>query len=405
MATSYTDLYVNSSAANDTGDGSIGSPKQKLNSAVSLLDANTSACTIHCYGSAADTQAVTIANTRMASGVLLTIQTDEGANRPVGVWDTGKYRLEVSAANALYSNVTHLTVTGIQIKSTLSSSSTKNGITANPDASSTAVYTISKCIIRAEVSGTSDTLRAISCTYKASGTMTMYAWNNVIYDYINAGYSAIYGFWCDNSWTAYVYNNTFHNCGVGINRNNGTLTVKNNIVDGSGDTLAYVGTMTADYNATDGADEGGGGDHDVTFATFVFNNGDNGDFSLIAGTDQTVYEGGLADPSSGLFSDDIAGTTRTSPWSIGAFEYDGPAAQFARPASTVAAGNWDGFISGVDQNDSSNLDNYIDEETASDTDSIRSAASPSDDTCTVTLSSISTPDVGTVTMRVRCRTL
>jgi hypothetical protein len=81
------------------------------------------------------------------------------------------------------------------------------------------------------------------------------------------------------------------------------------------------------------------------------------------------------------------------------------AAQFARPASTVAAGNWDGFISGVDQNDSSNLDNYIDEETASDTDSIRSATSPSDDTCTVTLSSISTPDVGTVTMRVRCRTL
>ena len=79
--------------------------------------------------------------------------------------------------------------------------------------------------------------------------------------------------------------------------------------------------------------------------------------------------------------------------------------QFARPATTVAAGNWDGFISGVDQNDAANLDNYIDETTADDTDSIRSATSPSDDTCTIGLSAIETPVAGTVTMRIRARFL
>lgn len=87
-------------------------------------------------------------------------------------------------------------------------------------------------------------------------------------------------------------------------------------------------------------------------------------------------------------------------------EYTEPSAsQFARPSSVVAAGNWDGFIGGVDQNDAANLDNYIDETSADDNDSIRSGTTPTDDTATIGLSAIDTPQAGTVTMRIRARFL
>jgi hypothetical protein len=46
---------------------------------------------------------------------------------------------------------------------------------------------------------------------------------------------------------------------------------------------------------------------------------DNGDFSLVA--DGNCIGNGTDDPSSGLYSDDIIGTARTSTWDIGAFEY------------------------------------------------------------------------------------
>jgi hypothetical protein len=72
--------------------------------------------------------------------------------------------------------------------------------------------------------------------------------------------------------------------------------------------------------------------------------------------------------------------------------------QFARPSSDVADGNW---LNASSSN--TNLYASIDEETAADADYIRSGATPSSDTCTVGLSSISTPESGTVTMRIRAR--
>jgi hypothetical protein len=75
-----------------------------------------------------------------------------------------------------------------------------------------------------------------------------------------------------------------------------------------------------------------------------------------------------------------------------------PTGQFARPSSDVADGNWKNSEAVPDNVD---LFEYINEETASDTDYIVSGAAPTDDTCTVGLSPITTPQAGTVTMRIR----
>ena len=72
--------------------------------------------------------------------------------------------------------------------------------------------------------------------------------------------------------------------------------------------------------------------------------------------------------------------------------------QFARPAADRTDGNW------VSQVPSSlNLYQSIDETSYSDADYIRSGATPSNDTCTIDLSSIATPQAGTVTLRIRTR--
>jgi len=70
--------------------------------------------------------------------------------------------------------------------------------------------------------------------------------------------------------------------------------------------------------------------------------------------------------------------------------------QFARPVSDVSAGGWT-------PSSGSDLFAMVDEVTASDTDYIRSGASPANDAAVVTLGGMSTPAAGTVTLRVRVK--
>lgn len=75
-------------------------------------------------------------------------------------------------------------------------------------------------------------------------------------------------------------------------------------------------------------------------------------------------------------------------------------AQYGRPSSDVADGNWLNELA-----NNTNLYESINETSASDSDYIRSGTSPDNDTCTVGLSSMGTPGPGTVTMRIRARFL
>jgi len=86
--------------------------------------------------------------------------------------------------------------------------------------------------------------------------------------------------------------------------------------------------------------------------------------------------------------------------------YTAPTGQFARPSAYVADGNW---LNQNSRNHSTapaeDLYASIDEVTASDADYIRSGTAPTNDTCTVSLGTIATPDAGTVTIRIRGRFL
>ena len=97
-------------------------------------------------------------------------------------------------------------------------------------------------------------------------------------------------------------------------------------------TNCVAGNCTDDFNGTitianccsddgDGANPQGplGADWDNEFT-----DKDNGAFSLLVGGN--CVGNGTDDPGSGLYSDDIIGTVRTSTWDIGAFEYGAPAA-------------------------------------------------------------------------------
>jgi hypothetical protein len=75
--------------------------------------------------------------------------------------------------------------------------------------------------------------------------------------------------------------------------------------------------------------------------------------------------------------------------------FDSPAVrQHARPSADVSAGTW---------TPSAGLSLYamIDEEAADDADYITSALAPSADTAVMSLSAVSRPIAGTITMRVR----
>ena len=105
-------------------------------------------------------------------------------------------------------------------------------------------------------------------------------------------------------------------------RANGNFYAYNCIVFNNSDD--FKGTITIDHCASDdldgtnpvdispGATEAD--DWEACFTDYA-----NGDFSLKS--DSVCVGAGVDDPGSGLYSDDILGNTRTSPWDIGAFEY------------------------------------------------------------------------------------
>lgn len=117
-----------------------------------------------------------------------------------------------------------------------------------------------------------------------------------------------------------LYNCTVYNCqDYGIRRySSGTLNVYNCAVGDCGDdfngTIATIQNCCSDDGDGSNAQNPSGGDWDNEFT-----DKDNGDFSLLAGGN--CVGNGTDDPGSGLYSDDITGGGRTSPWDIGAFEY------------------------------------------------------------------------------------
>ena len=264
-----------------------------------------------CTSGAADTTGFTIAGWTTSATQYINIYGNV-SYRHAGVWDDTKYRISTGSSTSIniqasYTRISYLqfTVTG-GCDCVVSSTGTVTDVRI--------FNNISRC-----VSSTGSEFIYIS-NANVSGWKI---YNNIIYDHANSGIREATG----PVDCLRVYNNCISGCGVGILASlDRTITAVNNILVNctTGATAgAYDFHEGTDYNATDDSSigytvEGGGNSHDHVSHTFTFVGAT--DFHLQL-TDVGAIDLGLADPGSGLFSDDIDGVTRGATWDIGADEY------------------------------------------------------------------------------------
>lgn len=223
-----------------------------------------------------------------------------------GQWDASKYLIDVSDnCIVTYEN---LRIIGLQLDT---DAGAKSFFTENYDEGAALALHMSYCVCK----GTA----AISGVYlsgNAGSQMDVY--NNVIYSSADDGSGLLCAIGTMN-----CYNNTVRGFWKGMYQTGGTMVVKNCAVFLNNDD--FSGTIDIDNCASDDGD----GDNPQTLDNTdnyanEFTDSPNGDFTIVdAGS--VCDETGLDNPGSGLYSDDIAGTARSSTWDIGAFELAGAA--------------------------------------------------------------------------------
>jgi acid phosphatase family membrane protein YuiD len=271
---------------------------------------------------AADTTAVSISGWTTGVNNYVRIWTDPAENyRHKGVWDTSKYRLEVSNAHAIYSATNFIIIDGIQIKVT-DTSQFYYGIAARGiNAGDTTNIQISNNIINCDFSGGATNNYGIT-NYSTTTSNTFKYWNNIIYGTSNTGTGGIYM----DSGTLYAYNNTVANLYYGIRGSGGTTVIKNNIVQNT-TSSNYTGSFDAasanNISFDNTSPNSGGSDcggHSCRTQTVAFSDATNKDFHLAFADTAARKSGADLHADAGLlFSTDIDGHTRPNgAWDIGA---------------------------------------------------------------------------------------
>jgi hypothetical protein len=239
--------------------------------------------------------------------------------RHTGTYPSGnKYRIEVSNGSGIAIRDANIEIIGIAIRATDTGNSNTRGVLIT---TGSVGIKIDKCFIEGICSGTGTGYGI----YAYASTATIHVTNTVVRGW-NSGtdqhYAALYLY----SGTPYIYNCTFTKSYRGISSYNaGTHTIKNCIFFNNIDDIYTSGaTQVIDYCASDDLDgtnpvdiSPGATEADDWAACFT--DYANGDFSLKSTS--VCIGAGVDDPGSGLYSDDILGNARTSPWDIGAFEY------------------------------------------------------------------------------------
>jgi len=292
------------------------------------LVTNNEQWNIACYanGTTADITAVTIDGWTTGENNYIKVHTPTEttevgiSQRHSGVWDEGKYRLDITDnILPIYVNgVPYVHIEGLQIHIAENKTGIRFNLTSNGD-----MY-VGSCIIKN--SGITSAYDH-GILFQSSGISTGYAWNNIIYDFILSSSNSGISIRGENV-TGYIYNNTIFNCYYGINdigSPNGNIIAKNNIVQSC--INGYNGTFDAssDYNISD-VSQADADDVNATFdgyKTVSFTDSTNDDFHL-SSSDTSAKDAGtdLSSDSYLSFSTDIDGDTRPSPyWDIGADEY------------------------------------------------------------------------------------
>jgi hypothetical protein len=348
--------------------------------------------------SSAEANSVTIHNYTTDATRYINIYTTAACRHP-GNWDTSKYRIDLGTDGyAMQCAVTNLRLTGLQVNMTWAGGGDFAWpIRFAPDTPSEAVdIRINRCILR------SDDTPGLMMGVGLSGTYRVA--NTIVYNQAaSAGRTGIE--FSASNWDTYcyIYNCTVHGYGTGIAGTGGyDPYVKGCLFTGNTADTSSLTEGSCDYNVTDNSSLGYAAQtHDHVSHTFTFEAGTH-NFHLAAG--DTGARGLGVDLSGDTYwadsgAYDIDGQTRSGSWDVGADQYV-TTGQYSRPTSDIADGGWLN-----ESSSNTNLYASIDEVTASDADYIRSGATPADDTCTVGITGIVTPDAGTVTMRIRARTL
>ncbi len=268
-------------------------------------DTYTATCTTT-GDKAADTTLCTINGWTTGAANYILIEAASTDRASASGWDTNKYRIENTDNESIWIYENFVRIDGLQIG--ILYSSTANEYVLQIGATITAVndIRISNVYLRTAANQRGFRINDADAIVKI--------WNTIFA--IGGGY---YGLTI-NSTTVDIYNCVIYGAsaggGAGINRTAGTVTVINSAVFNNADD--FNGTITEDYCASDDGD----GNNPVTPANWadVFENAAVGDFRLKS-TDTDLHDSGTDNPGSGLYSDDIEGTTRVSTWDIGAFEF------------------------------------------------------------------------------------
>jgi len=280
-------------------------------------------------GTTADTSAVDIYGWTTGSQNYIKVYTPVSTSevgtsqRHQGKWDTSKYQIVTSYAHDIYIYESYVKIEGLQIYR--NTASTGTGAISILASSSQIGIEVSDNILKG-ITTLNNYWGGVYAT-GASVTGTLKIFNNIIYDWAGGVYNA--GVLLENPFDAsvYIYNNTMQACqeGIYIHGASASVIAKNNIVKGSGNTSAYIGTFASgtDYNATDGTDDIGQGTHNKISQTLTFIDEANDDFHL-ANTDRAARDAGtdLSADANLPFSTDIDGESRPlgQGWDIGADE-------------------------------------------------------------------------------------
>jgi hypothetical protein len=244
------------------------------------------------------------------------IYTTGAGRNTTGIYDgSNYYRLEVTNGNGLDITTAagHVWVDGLQIQIT-ATSGTRIGLQARTaPATGSPVYKFSNNIVKGVLSGTSAGSTGIA-NGLTTNAATMQVWNNIAYDFSDTGDGR--GFDLQNlNWTTSAYNNTSYGNRYGYIGSSG-VTAINNISD-SNTTADYFSTFNAS-SSNNQAKDGTAPGSSAQSGAVTFVNAASENFQP-SSADTKARGNGATDPGSGLFSDDIRGTTRTVPWDIGAW--------------------------------------------------------------------------------------
>lgn len=277
---------------------------------ITLATGNDTIVKAECY-SFQDTTAVTFNGWTTAAGNYIEVYTPT-AERHDGKWNTSKYRLEVTDATALYNAEDYFRADGLQIASLAPTANGKHAVQFAGQGASNDIR-VSSSVIKC---GSQSTYwqQGISL---ADTDIIAKIWNCAIYDVYTGASNQGRGIEA-NCATADIYNCTIYEANRGINKTAGTITVKNCAVFNCTDDFAGS-PDTIDYCASDDGDGTNAQTLDATsnYAN-EFEDVTTGNFQTVTGS--VCVGNGVDDPGSGLYSDDINGVARTSPWDISAHE-------------------------------------------------------------------------------------